>query len=120
VIAIGVLLFIAAAVPLLPVAIGLFAAIGAPVVGWMVSLQTLLQHATADGLRGRVLGAFGTGNMAFLLVGLGLGSGLGSIVDIVWLFVLAGALFVAAGVVAFTWLPRQLSRPSTQLEAAVA
>jgi predicted MFS family arabinose efflux permease len=82
-------------------------------------LQTLLQHVTADAYRGRVMGAFGTCNTVFLLLGVGIAGGLGGWFDIQWLLMAAGTLFVIAGLVAFTRLPRGAVAATSQLEPAV-
>jgi hypothetical protein len=115
----GGALILAGAVPVLTLAMALFAVLGAPVVGWMVGLQTMIQQATADAYRGRILGAFGALSTSFLLVGVGIASSFGGAWDVQWLLVLAGALFVLAGAIAFVRVPRAAVAATTQLEPAV-
>jgi MFS family permease len=115
----GAVLLAAAGIPVLYVVLALLAIVGAPVVGWLVGLQTLLQHGTTDAYRGRVMGAFGTCNTAFLLLGVLIAGALGGSLDIQVLVMLAGALFVVAGVVAFVRLPRGVLAAPSQLEPAV-
>jgi len=115
----GGVLLAAAGIPVLYVVLPLLAVVGAPVVGWLVGLQTLLQHGTADVYRGRIMGAFGTCNTAFLLLGVLVASTLGGRLDIQLLVMLAGALFVTAGLVAFARLPRGAVTAASQLEPAV-
>jgi MFS family permease len=115
----GGVLLAAAGIPVLYVVLALLAIVGAPVVGWMVGLQTLLQHATEDTYRGRVMGAFATCNTAFLLLGVLIAGALAGWLDIQLMVMLAGALFVTAGFVAFILLPRGAAAAPSQLEPAV-
>jgi MFS family permease len=113
----GGVLLAAAGIPVLYVVLALLAIVGAPVVGWMVGLQTLLQHGTDEAYLGRVMGAFATCNTAFLLCGVLIAAGLGGWLDIQLMLMLAGGLFVTAGLVAFIGLPRRGIATPSPLEA---
>ena len=79
---------------------------GAPVVGFVVGLQTLLQSSVADAYRGRVFGAYGTTIALMTLVGQGMASVLGNRFSVVAIFTLAGCFELLGGLVAFVLLRR--------------
>lgn len=79
---------------------------GAPVVGFYVGLQTLLQSSVADAYRGRVFGAYGTTVALMTLVGQGMASLLGNRFGVVPIFTLAGCFELLGGLVAFILLRR--------------
>lgn len=79
---------------------------GAPVVGFYVGLQTLLQSSAADAYRGRVFGAYGTTVALMTLVGQGMASLLGNRFGVVSIFTLAGCFELLGGLVAFILLRR--------------
>ncbi|HEY8292620.1 MAG TPA: MFS transporter [Thermomicrobiales bacterium] len=79
---------------------------GAPVVGFSVGLQTLLQSSAADAYRGRVFGAYGTTIALMTLVGQGMASVLGNRFGVVPIFTLAGCFELLGGLVAFILLRR--------------
>ncbi len=78
----------------------LVALVGLPAMVGFVPVHTLLQQGVADRYRGRVFGAFNTTNALMTLLGLGLGGALGDLLGPVILLVLAGGLYVLAGVLA--------------------
>lgn len=92
--------------PLLPVALVAIALAGAPVVGFSVGLQTLLQASVANDYRGRVFGAYGTTVAFMTLVGQGISSMLGDRFSIAPIFTLAGTFELLGGLVAFLLLRR--------------
>ncbi|MGI8855933.1 MAG: MFS transporter [Thermomicrobiales bacterium] len=107
------LLFIALAnlpgwggLPPLPVALVLIGLAGAPVVGFFISMQTLLQASVPDRYRGRVFGAYATTVAFMTLVGQGVGSILGDRLGVVPVLTLAGVFDLLAALVAFILLGR--------------
>ncbi|MCA1666563.1 MAG: MFS transporter [Thermomicrobia bacterium] len=92
--------------PPLPVALVAIAFAGAPVVGFFVGIQTLLQASVADAYRGRVFGAYATTVAFMTLIGQGVGSVLGDRLGIVPIFTFAGCFDILAAAVAFVLLRR--------------
>ncbi len=86
---------------------------GAPVVGFSVGLQTLLQSSVADAYRGRVFGAYGTTIAFMTLVGQAMASVFGNRFGVVPIFTLAGCFEFLGGLVAFVLL-RRASRIATE------
>lgn len=76
-----------------------------PAVVGGVTLQTILQEATEDRLRGRVFALLGTISAAAVLLGAGISGVLGDRVGIVPTISLGAAIFVGAGIVAYLCLP---------------
>lgn len=91
----------------LPLALGLIALAGVPVVGFFVSMQTLAQQRTEDRYRGRVFGAFGTGAAAMTLVGILLAGLLADRIGIVATMSIGSALYIVAGVIALAIRPER-------------
>jgi len=79
---------------------------GAPVVGFTVGLQTLLQSSAADAYRGRVFGAYGATVAFMTLIGQAMASVFGNRFSVVPIFTLAGCFEFLGGVVAFILLRR--------------
>jgi len=79
---------------------------GAPVVGFSVGLQTLLQSSAANIYRGRVFGAYGATVALMTLVGQAIASVLGDRLGVVPVFTLAGCFEFLGGLVAFVLLRR--------------
>lgn len=92
--------------PPLLVALAAICLAGAPVVGFSVGLQTLLQSSASDAYRGRVFGAYGTTIALTTLVGQAMASILGNHFGIVPIFMLAGCFELLGGLVAFVLLRR--------------
>ncbi len=92
--------------PLLPTALAAITLAGAPVVGFSVGLQTLLQASVANEYRGRVFGAYATTVAFMTLIGQGISSVLGDRLGIVPVFTLAGTFELLGGLVAFILLRR--------------
>lgn len=115
---VGILFLMIINIPLLPVVLGLFALLGIPVIGWMVSAQTLLQGRSNKAYLGRVLSAFGTIQIVLMLVGMGLGSLLGNPFGVVPMLDLAGGALLAAGIGAFVLLGNMnsIARPASEHE----
>ncbi len=92
--------------PPLLVALTAICLAGAPVVGFSVGLQTLLQSSVADAYRGRVFGAYAATAALMTLVGQAMASVLGDRLGVVPVFTLAGAFEFLGGLVAFILLRR--------------
>jgi predicted MFS family arabinose efflux permease len=88
-----------------PLALALIAVAGVPVVGFFVSMQTLVQQRTEDRYRGRVFGAFGTVAAAMTLVGILFAGLVGDRLGIVATMSLGSALYIVAGAVALCLRP---------------
>lgn len=73
---------------------------GVSVVCWLTSQQAMLQCHVIDRFRGRVFGLLGTTSAVALLVGSGVAGVGGEIVGIVPLLMMAGGLYLLAGVIA--------------------
>ncbi len=113
---VGTLLLIIVNSGNLIVSLVLIALAGLPLVGFFVSLQTLLQQHTADGYRGRVFGAFGTVTALLTVVGMGLAGLLADRIGTVPTLSLAGVAYALAGAVALltTPTPAAAPRPATE------
>ncbi len=79
----------------------LLAIAGVAAMAYVISAQTLLQSHTTGTFRGRVSGSYYNTVSLMMLAGMGLASLLGNALGIVIMFIMAGALFFLAGVVAF-------------------
>ncbi len=91
---------------------------GAPIVGFFIGLQALLQGSVADQYRGRVFGAFSTIVALMTLCGQGIGSALGDRVGVVPLIALAGCFDILASGVAFVFLRRASGSTMVPQESA--
>lgn len=93
----------------------LLAISGTPVVGWQVSVQTLLQTTVEERLRGRVFGAYVATLALMLLVGTALGSVLVAPIGTVSVLTLESCIMLLAGVVAFVLMrnPPKVSQQSS-------
>ena len=100
--AVGMALLVVAIVnsPNLAFAIPLTAILGAPVVAFFVSAQTLLHRGVSDAYRGRVFGAFSTTQALTMVVGMGLATLLGDWMGVLPLMHVAAVAFLAAGMFA--------------------
>jgi MFS family permease len=83
-----------------PLACGLIALAGLPIVGFFVSLSTLLQRTAADAYRGRVFGAYNALVALLTLVGQGAASVLGDRIGIVPSLTIGAFFDLFAGIVA--------------------
>lgn len=88
-----------------PLAIPLLGLAAIPAVVGGVSLQTILQEATEDRLRGRVFALLGTISAAVVLLGTGVSGVLGDSAGLVPTLGFGAAIFVGAGMVAALCLP---------------
>ncbi len=83
-----------------PVYVALFVAVGAPAIAMTSGLISTLQHATADGERGRVFAAFGLASAAGQALGILAAGVLGDRLGVVLLLNVQAALYLAGGLVA--------------------
>jgi len=115
---VAILMLIGVNIPVLPLAVALFAIAGLPMVTWLVSSQTVAQGAAPDRYRGRVLGAYGTMTALATVGGMAVASLGGTHAAVRPLLNVAAGLHVAAAVLAFTLL-RTIS-PLASADDAVA
>jgi MFS family permease len=97
----GPLIIVIANFPVLPVVLPLATIIGVAVIGFFVSMITLLQSNVADEYRGRIFGALNTVQAITMLFGMILASGLGDRIGIVPMLEVDAAFNILAGILAF-------------------
>jgi MFS family permease len=97
---------------LLPLALALKVVQGLPIIGFFVSLETLLQAAVPDQFRGRIFGAYSAACALATLAGQLLASLLAERIGIVVLFNGVGLMFAVAGLLALALLPRRMEMQS--------
>jgi MFS family permease len=88
----------------MPLALVLKAAQGAPIIGFYVSLETLLQKSVPDRFRGRIFGAYGAACALAMLAGQAIASFMGDRLGVVTVMNGVGILFLAAGLLALALL----------------
>ena len=88
----------------MPLALALKAAQGAPIIGFYVSLETLLQQAAPDRYRGRIFGAYGAACGLAMLAGQATAGLLGDWLGVVMVMNGVGILFLASGLLSLTLL----------------
>jgi len=113
----GVFLLAMVLVPTLPTVIALMIAAGPVFMAWIISTQTVMQSATAEGFRGRVFGAYGTVSTLVMFVGSGLGGSLADAAGVTSLMYAATVIYVTAGVLGWILLRGLLARPAVQTAA---
>ncbi len=101
----GIALFARNHVSVVTVALLTTTLIGFASVVYTVTEQTLLQKTVADEYRGRVFGAWSTGQALMMLTGMGIASVLGDALGVVPLLDAAAVLFLLAGAITLTRLP---------------
>jgi MFS family permease len=89
-----------------PLALGIKALQGLPIMGMFVSLETLLQSKVGDRYRGRIFGAYGATVALTTLIGQTAASTLGDVVGIVPVLDGVGLLYIFAGLLALALLPK--------------
>jgi MFS family permease len=99
-----------------PVYVALFVAVGAPAIAMTSGLISTLQHATADGERGRVFAAFGLASTAGQALGIAAAGILGDRLGVVPLLNVQAPLYLVGGLVALSWLTDR-SRAGATLQA---
>jgi MFS family permease len=98
--------------PSLWLALLLIACAGLPMVGMMVSINTLAQLGATDEFRGRVMGAFMTTTALTNIVGLALAGALGDILSTALVLNIAAVLWMVVGVTAWLLMTEQAERPT--------
>jgi MFS family permease len=111
----GPLIIVIANFPVLPVVLPLATIIGVAVIGFFVSMITLLQGNVADEYRGRIFGALNTVQAITMLFGMILASGLGDRIGIVPMLEVDAAFNILAGILAF-FLIRKSNKPAPEPE----
>jgi MFS family permease len=96
--------FVVVNVPVIPVILVMWLALGPAVAGWLASQQTLIQTSVEDPYRGRFFGAVSTIASMMALAGISIGSALGEVVGVVPILNVAGLLYASAGVLALVVL----------------
>lgn len=113
---VGLLLLLLVNVPLIPVVFVGISLAGIFVIGWIVSLQTLLQQSVDKAYLGRMLGTYITMQTLSLLAGTAGGAILGNILGVVTTLSMAGGLLVLAGIGSIIFLARLQEKTSTKEE----
>lgn len=112
----GGLIALIANVPVLAIVLPFITIIGIAVIGFFVSLLTLLQSNVADEFRGRIFGTFNTVQAFTMLIGMGLASGLGDRFGVIPMLEVDAAFNILAGILAFALI--RTSRKSALAHAA--
>jgi MFS family permease len=107
----GPLIIVIANIPVLPVVLPLVTIIGVAVIGFFVSMLTLLQSNVADEYRGRVFGALNTVQAITMLFGMILASGLADRIGIIPMLEVDAAFNILAGILAF-FMIRKGAKPA--------
>ena len=88
------------------VALGLLAIIGVPVVGLIVSIQTLLQTSVEGVFLGRVFGTYSSMVALATMIGMGAAGTLSDWLGVLPMLSVGSGLFIVAGIVALVSLPQ--------------
>lgn len=114
----GPLILVIANFPILPVVLPVITICGAAVIGFFVSMITLLQSNVSDEYRGRVFGALNTVQAFAMLFGMILASGLGDRIGIIPMLELDAGFNILAGILAFFMIRRSdKAAPEPEIEA---
>ncbi|MFQ5944017.1 MAG: MFS transporter [Anaerolineales bacterium] len=106
----GVVLFLLLQFPVLPAVLAAAAAVGLPVMAWMIAGQTWLQTHARDEYRGRVFGAFETYAAFMGLLGIGFAMLGGESLGVIISLYVSTVLFISAGLLAFFILQDKVLR----------
>lgn len=114
----GQLILVIANFPVLPVVLPVITICGAAVIGFFVSMITLLQSNVSDEYRGRIFGALNTVQAIAMLFGMILASGLGDRIGITPMLELDAGFNILAGILAFFMIRNgNKSVPEPEVEA---
>lgn len=116
----GAVLFLMLLFPILPAVLAAAAAVGLPVMAWMIASQTWLQTHADDEYRGRVFGALETYAAVMSLLGIGLATLSGESMGVVFTLYLSPLLFMFAGLLAFFTLRDRFLKPDVSESGALA
>src|SRR5690606_5306844 len=97
----------------------LFVIVGVPVVSFITGYDTLLQASVEDGLRGRVIGAFGTTSSLFALLGTTFAGATGDILGIVPVINIQAYGYFTAGCIWLFVFTRMFRREKHMTEATI-
>ena len=114
----GPLILVIANIPVLPVVLPVITICGVAVIGFFVSLITLLQSNVADEYRGRIFGALNTVQAIAMLFGMILASGLGDRIGIIPMIEIDAGFNILAGILAF-FMIRNGDKPVPETEIEV-
>jgi MFS family permease len=98
----------------------LMAIVGLPAAGMVVGITTLVQYATTDAYRGRVLGAIGATVACTTLIGALIGGATGDRFGIVTVLNIQGLGYGLAGLMVLLLLPAAVAAETAEQEAARA
>jgi MFS family permease len=115
----GPLIILIANIPVFLVVLPLITICGVAVIGFFVSLITLLQSNVADEYRGRIFGALNTVQAISMLFGMILASGLGDRIGIISMLEVDAAFNILAGILAF-FMIRKSAIPAPLSESELA
>jgi predicted MFS family arabinose efflux permease len=107
----GVIILCIINFPSLWLALPLIACAGLPMVGMMVSINTLVQLGATDEFRGRVMGAFMTTTALTNIIGLALAGALGDILSTALVLNIAAVLWMVVGVTAWLLMTERAPQP---------
>lgn len=107
----GLILAAIAWLAFVPATLALMALAGVPVIGFYVTLPTLIQIGAPDEYRGRIFGAYSAINALMVLLGMLFASAAGDRLGISMTITVAAILTVLAGVVALLFVRRATMRP---------
>jgi MFS family permease len=107
----GPLILVIANIPVLPVVLPIITICGVAVIGFFVSMITLLQSNVADEYRGRIFGALNTVQAIAMLFGMILASALGDRIGIILVLELDAGFNILAGILAF-FMIRNANKPA--------
>lgn len=114
----GLLLLLQFNFPLIPIALATSLLAGIFVVGWIVSLQSILQRSLDPTYLGRIISTYGTVQITALLIGTSGGSLLGQIWGIVPVLNLAAVFLLLASIGSLLWL-RDFKPQKVEVNTAV-
>jgi MFS family permease len=116
----GLLIIVFVNIPVLPVVLPIITVCGVAIIGFFVSLMTLLQSNVADEYRGRIFGALNTVQAITMLFGMILASGLGDRIGIIPMLEVDGAFNILAGILAFFMIRKgAIPAPVPEIELAM-
>ncbi len=113
----GPLIIVIANIAVLPIVLPIITLCGIAVIGFFVSMLTLLQSNVADAYRGRIFGALNTLQAITMLFGMILASGLGDRLGIIPLLEMDAGFNILAGILAFIMIRKgTVPAPKSEIE----
>jgi MFS family permease len=114
----GSLILVIANTPVLSVVLPVIALCGVAIIGFFVSMITLLQSNVIDEYRGRIFGALNTVQAIAMLLGMILASGLGDRIGIIPMIEFDAGFNILAGILAF-FMIRNTNKAAPESEIEV-